>query len=109
MVTEQAWWIYLLDCDGRLYTGITLDPKRRLAEHLSGGRRAARFTRPAHSITLRYCIAVGGRGTALRAEHRLRRLPRAQKLSLIDEAPGADALLARLGIGEDARPADAGG
>ncbi|NCO18726.1 MAG: GIY-YIG nuclease family protein [Gammaproteobacteria bacterium] len=28
-----AWWIYILDCDGRLYTGITTDPDRRLREH----------------------------------------------------------------------------
>lgn len=108
MVTERPWWIYLLDCDGRLYTGITLDPQRRLAEHVSGRSRAARFTRPARSITLRYCIEVGTRSTALRAEHRLRRLPRAQKLALIDTAPGADALLAELGIGEGATAVEVG-
>ena len=107
-MTEPAWWIYLLDCDGRLYTGITLDPQRRLSEHVSGGRRAARFTRPARIITLRYCIEIGSRSAALRAEHRLRRLPRAQKLALIDEAPDTDVLLARLGIGADADAPGAG-
>ncbi|TVQ48266.1 MAG: GIY-YIG nuclease family protein [Gammaproteobacteria bacterium] len=95
-MTEQAWWLYLLDCDGRLYTGITVDPQRRLAEHASGGGRAARFTRAARSVTLRYCVEVGSRSAALRAEHRLRRLPRAQKLAIIDEAPGTEVLLTRL-------------
>lgn len=108
-MTGQPWWIYLLDCDGRLYTGITLDPQRRLAEHVSGRSRAARFTRPARSITLRYCIEVGSRSTALRAEHRLRRLPRAKKLALIDEAPGSDVLLARLGVGEGVQPVEVSG
>ena len=98
----------MLDCDGRLYTGVTVDPHRRVAEHASGGSRSARFTRAARSITLRYCIEVGSRSTALRAEHRLRRLPRARKLALIDEAPGADLLLARLGIGSVAAE-DVGG
>ncbi len=107
MVTERPWWLYLLDCDGRLYTGVTVDPQRRLAEHASGGSRSARFTRPARNITLRYCIEVGGRSTALRAEHRLRHLPRARKLALIDEAPDADLLLTRLGIRDRVTAVDA--
>lgn len=97
---QPTWWIYLLDCDGRLYTGITVDPQRRLAEHVAGASRSARFTRTASSIALRYSIELGSRSTALRAEYRLRRLPRAQKLALIEAAPDADSLLARLGICE---------
>ena len=95
---QQSWWIYLLDCDGRLYTGVTVDPQRRLAEHAAGGSRSARFTRSARCVILRYTIELGSHSIALRAEHRLRRLARAQKLALIEEAPGAEILLARLGV-----------
>jgi len=45
--TESTWWLYLLDCDGRLYTGISTNPERRYQEHLAGGAKGARFTRSA--------------------------------------------------------------
>jgi len=92
------WWIYILDCDGRLYTGVTTDPERRWREHCAGLTRAARFTRGATSIQLRYAVAVGGRSLALRAEHRLKRLPRSEKLRLCERSPSAAILLERLAL-----------
>jgi len=97
--TPPLWWIYLLDCDGRLYTGVTTDPDRRLQEHRAGLSRSARFTRGASSVELRYTVALGGRSLALRAEHRLRRLPRSEKLSLCRQSPSAAGLLKRLALG----------
>lgn len=91
-----VWWIYILDCDGRLYTGVTTDPDRRLREHRAGRSRAARFTRGAVSVELRYAVAVGGRSAALQAEHRLKRLPRQEKLALCGQSPSAADLLKRL-------------
>ncbi|MEN1728680.1 MAG: GIY-YIG nuclease family protein [Pseudomonadota bacterium] len=96
---QRTWWIYLLDCDGRLYTGITTDPDRRLREHRSGKSRSARFTRGAKSIELHYSVALGDRSLALRAEYRLKRLPRAKKLKLCQHSPSAAALLEQLALG----------
>jgi len=96
--TMPLWWIYLLDCDGRLYTGITTDPDRRLREHRAGRSRSARFTRGARSVELRYAVAVGERSLALRAEHRLKRLPRTEKLKLCEQSPSAAALLMQLSL-----------
>ncbi len=93
-----VWWIYILDCDGRLYTGVTTDPVRRLHEHRAGRTRAARFTRGATSVELRYAVAVGGRSLALRVEYRLKRLTRGEKLTLCEESPAADHLLERLAL-----------
>lgn len=95
---KQTWWVYVLDCDGRLYTGVTTDPERRWREHRAGRSRAARFTRGAAAIELRYAVAVGGRSLALRAEHRLKRLPRAEKLQLCEQSPSAAALLEQLAL-----------
>ncbi|MFN3712237.1 MAG: GIY-YIG nuclease family protein [Alcanivoracaceae bacterium] len=81
---EPVWWLYLLDCDGRLYTGISTDPARRYREHLAGGARGARFTRAARQVSLLWCAEIGAHGDALRAEHRLRKLPRARKLAIIN-------------------------
>jgi putative endonuclease len=93
-----SWWLYILDCDGRLYTGITTDPERRLQEHRAGRSRAARFTRGATSVELRYAVAVGERSLALRAEYRLKRLPRSEKLALCEQSPSVAELLERLAL-----------
>lgn len=96
--TESIWWLYLLDCDGRLYTGISTDPERRYQEHLSGGAKGARFTRSATRIALLWHLPIGDRSLALRAEHRLKRLPRARKLALVARKPDTDALLQELAL-----------
>jgi putative endonuclease len=96
--TPSLWWVYLLDCDGRLYTGVTTDPERRLREHRAGRSRSARFTRGISSVELLYAVALGGRSLALRAEHRIKRLPRSEKLRLCGQSPSADKLLACLGL-----------
>lgn len=92
----RCWWLYLLDCDGRLYTGISTDPARRLAQHQRG--RGARFTRAARQVSLHWQCAVGSRSLALQAEYRLRRLPRATKLAVASEVHDRVTLLARLGL-----------
>lgn len=94
--TESIWWLYLLDCDGRLYTGISTDPERRYQEHLSGGAKGARFTRAATQLSMLWRIPIGNHSLALRAEHRLRRLPRESKLRIIAEVADPGDLLVRL-------------
>lgn len=70
----------MLECrGGRLYTGITTDVARRLAEH-RGGARGARFTRAHPPSELRAVLRVSGRARALSLEAELKSLPRARKL-----------------------------
>lgn len=41
---EKVWYLYILECkDGSLYTGITDDIQRRLAQHEAG--KGAKYTR----------------------------------------------------------------
>mgnify|MGYP003340458047 CR=1 FL=1 len=41
---KPQWWVYVLRCrDGTLYTGVTTDPERRLAQHNAG--TASKYTR----------------------------------------------------------------
>ena len=94
----MEWHLYILDCDGRYYTGVATDPARRLAEHRSGTRRAAKFTRAARTHILVYTVALGKRGTALRAEARVKKLSRLQKLAIIDTCPDRNTLLDMLGL-----------
>ncbi|TVS14453.1 MAG: GIY-YIG nuclease family protein [Gammaproteobacteria bacterium] len=82
MTTSVSWHLYLLDCDGRVYTGISTDPARRLKEHRAAGTRSARFTRGAERLELIWQVEVGSRSLAQKAEYRLRRLPRREKLAI---------------------------
>ena len=75
--------LYIVRCaDGSLYTGITIDVERRLAEH-EAGTRGARYLRGKAPLTLEFSARLGDRGTAQRAEILVKRLPREQKEQLI--------------------------
>jgi putative endonuclease len=74
----MPWTVYLARCqDGSLYTGVTTDPERRLAEHNAG--RGAAYTRSRLPVTLVYCEPVDDLSCALRREHAIRRLSRSEK------------------------------
>ena len=76
------WTVYILACaDGSLYTGITTDLDRRLAEHNSA-RGGARYTRARRPVRLIHAETVPDRSAALKREAAIRRLPRAAKLAL---------------------------
>ena len=75
--------VYLLRCaDGSLYCGWTTDIQRRVAAHGSG--TASRYTRSRRPVELAAVIPVADRSAALREEARIKRLPRAAKLQLIE-------------------------
>lgn len=72
-VPAPLWHLYLVEtAGGALYTGITTDVARRLAEHRAG--RGAKALRGKGPLVLRHQEPVGSRGEALRLEARLKRL-----------------------------------
>jgi putative endonuclease len=78
-----TWWVYLLRCaDGTLYTGITTDLIRRLAEHNGDGAAGARYTRSRRPVQLVYREAARSRSAASQREAAIKRLDRARKLAL---------------------------
>ncbi|HMA11172.1 MAG TPA: GIY-YIG nuclease family protein [Steroidobacteraceae bacterium] len=80
---SAAWWVYVLRCaDGSLYTGITTDVDRRLAEHNGNGAAGARYTRSRRPVALVYAEAACDRAEAARREAVIKRLDRARKLAL---------------------------
>jgi len=85
--TAPAWFIYMLRCaDGSLYTGITTDVVRRVAEHNGDGAPGARYTRSRRPVKLVYLEAVASRSEATRREAAIKRLDRERKLALCDSA-----------------------
>ena len=81
--TAACYSLYVLRCaDGSLYTGIALDVAQRLKQH-AAGRYGAKYLRGRQPFTLVFEQPIGDRSAASRAEHRLKRLSRADKLALI--------------------------
>jgi len=82
---RKTWYVYVAELgDGTLYTGVTTDLAARLARH--GAGRGAKYTRGRGAVTLRYWEAHPARGAALSREAAIKRLPRAKKLQLKDDA-----------------------
>ncbi len=78
-----AWWVYMLRCaDGSLYTGITTDVSRRVAEHNGDARLGARYTRARRPVQLVYAEGAVDRAAAARREAAIKRLDRTRKLAL---------------------------
>ena len=81
---EKTWNVYILQCgDGSLYTGISTDVQRRLAEHRSG--KGAKYTRSRGPLELVYEEECSDKSKALRRELEIKALHRTEKLKLIEK------------------------
>ena len=89
----EVFSLYIVECgDGSLYTGITTDVERRLAEH-AGGRRGAKYLKSRLPLKLVFEYPVGSRSIALRLEARVKKLSRSLKLDLVAGRASVDDLL----------------
>lgn len=80
---EKTWYVYILECgDGTLYTGITDDVQRRLRLHRSG--KGAKYTRGRQPLELRFQETCGSYSEALRREAQIKKLPRKEKMLLME-------------------------
>jgi putative endonuclease len=79
---ENQYFVYMVRCsNGALYTGMTTDVARRLAEH--NAARGARYTRLNAPVELVWTEAHPDRSSAMKREAQIKRLPRTKKLDLI--------------------------
>jgi len=77
------WWVYIVSCaDTTLYTGMTTDVERRVAEHNSASPLAAKYTRARQPVVLVYKEACHSRSTAARREYEIKKMGRAAKEAL---------------------------
>jgi putative endonuclease len=82
------WLTYLLRCaDGKIYTGVTNDLKKRISAHNRG--EASRFTRARLPVTFLASSRAMTKVDAFRLEYAIKRLPREKKVqALIDGLAG---------------------
>lgn len=76
------YWVYIIRCgDGSLYTGITTDVRRRLAEHRSG--TGAKYTRGRGHLRIAFRERFKTRSKAQKREAEIKSWTRKEKLALI--------------------------
>ena len=84
---DPIWHVYMLECaDNSLYTGITTDVTRRLAEHNSQSRKAAKYTRARQPVRLVYQERAANRSAACQREAQIKTWSTHQKRAFIAAA-----------------------
>jgi len=106
----MPWHLYVIrTVDHTLYAGVTTDVARRFREHLSQGRKTARYLRAHKPKELVFVQEIGDQSMALKVEYWFKRLPRARKERVIqagrlDLVAGAGWAWSSDRAGERARP-----
>jgi len=78
------WHVYIVECaDKTLYTGITKDVEKRLVEHNTDNKLAAKYTRVRRPVELMYQESCTSRSTATKREMAIKCLSRQEKQQLI--------------------------
>ena len=77
------WWVYIVCCaDDSLYTGITTNLERRIAEH-NDSKKGAKYTRSKRPVKLVYSEKHSDRSSASKREYIIKKMSRSNKLKLI--------------------------
>lgn len=88
----MSYYVYIAECaDGSLYTGYTDDVARRMAAHNAG--KGAKYTRSRLPVRLVYAEEYAEARGARSREWHIKKLTRAQKLSLIAGGEGERACI----------------
>jgi len=79
------WHLYMIRAkNGHLYTGITQDVGRRFAEHVAGGRKAAKYLRGRGPLKLVFSQNIGNRSEALKAEAAVKKMSKTEKEEILE-------------------------
>lgn len=80
----RTWWVYMVRAqNGHLYTGISVDPERRFAQHQRG--KGARFFNRSPAAALVWRRECTDHSDALRQEIAIKALTRKAKERLISQ------------------------
>jgi len=80
----MKWYVYIVEArDGSLYTGITIDVKRRIAEHNNDNIKGAKSLRAKRPVVLKYTESYNTQQNARKREISIKNWKREYKLKLI--------------------------
>lgn len=78
------YYIYMLRCkDNTIYTGITVDIKRRMDEHFSKNEKCAKYTYTHNAKKLEAVWQTENKSLASKLEYAIKKLTKAKKEELI--------------------------
>ena len=78
------YFAYIVECaDKTLYVGTTNDVEKRILNH-NTSNTGAKYTKGRRPVVLKYMETLDTKGAALSREHELKKLTRAQKISLFN-------------------------
>lgn len=84
---SSNWFVYLLRCsDNSLYTGITTNVERRVAEHNQSNTLGAKYTKARRPVTLVYVEQQKSRQSASKREYQLKQLKKSEKETLVKKS-----------------------
>ena len=96
LTIASRWYVYLLRCgNGALYTGITTDVSRRLAEHREAQGQGAKYLRGKGPLRLVFKKAIGSKSLALSVEACIKKLSKARKEALIEQDDVIEQIIAQ--------------
>ena len=83
VIIVSEWFVYMLRCaDDSLYTGVTTDVERRVAEH-NAKKSVTRYTRVRQPVSLTYFEKAESRSDACKRESQLKKLTKKQKEAIV--------------------------
>lgn len=82
---SKLWYLYIIQSEstGKLYTGITTEPARRIQEHNGKNNKGAKYTRTGRPWKIVYLEPQAGRVEAMKRERAVKKLSRQAKLRLV--------------------------
>lgn len=99
-----GWYVYIVRTRlDTLYTGIAIDVARRLEQHSGTGGQGSKYLRAKGPLEVVYKMKIGDRELASRVEHRIKRLTRREKDSIVAGRPTRSKLLGILDIQQTER------
>lgn len=82
--TPKPWWVYIIETEkGALYTGVTVDLKRRLEQHQGKRAGGAKFFSTSAAVEFKFKKRCASRSDAQKLEAKIKKLSREKKLALI--------------------------
>lgn len=82
----MSWFVYILKCaDGTLYTGITTNVEKRVAQHNGEKPGGAKYTAHKRPVEMCYVELAGTRSQATLRELEIKKLSRDRKLLLCSQ------------------------
>ncbi|MDP1845962.1 MAG: GIY-YIG nuclease family protein [Candidatus Moranbacteria bacterium] len=83
---KKLYYLYILECaDKTLYTGITTDLGRRIAEH-NDSKLGSKYTSARRPVRLVYSRKFKDQSSASREEARIKKLKKSEKMELIKKS-----------------------